>query len=220
MLKVENIEVWGFEHAIRGMRNPKNSWAKSDSSCSGCSESGDMAYRDCECCEVYIGQNDLDLMKRLCRAGDEHRKFLRQIFISMDITSNHFWWPEMDTYKVGVVRNSCSKMHTIHVKPFSLDDFSMEGIDELGGRTRTTFLEVVAHLEYLRQQFNETKDRRYWRAMLEMLPMGYNLRATVTMSYENAIKIIKQRTGHKLDEWSVLIEKLLELPYLKEIADL
>ena len=208
MIKVENVEVWGFEHAIRGMRNPMNSWDKSDS--------GYFKMNG----DYYIGEDDLELMQKLYKAGPEHRKYLRQIFVSMDITTHHTFWGEYDTYKIGVTRNSCSKMHRIHVKPFEESDFSHEGIDEVGGRTKDTFGFVLYELERLRKLFNETHEKKYWRAMIELLPMGYNLRATVTMNYENVFNIIHQRSGHKLNEWCDFVEILKELPYVREIMDL
>ena len=138
----------------------------------------------------------------------------------MDITSNHVWWSEFDTYKVGTTRNSCSKMHRIHVKYFEEDDFSHEGIYEVGGRTKDTFEVVLYELERLRKLFNESHEKKYWRAMIELLPMSYNLRATITMSYENVVNIIHQRENHKLDEWNVFCDTMLEkLPYLKEIME-
>ena len=205
MIKVENIDVWGFEHAIHGMRNPKASWAKSDS----------KFY--CREETVDIGPNDLTLMRSLYSGGPEHRKFMRQIFVSMDVTCHHVWWAEFDTYKVGVTRDSCSKMHTIHVKGFEADDFSHEGIDEVGSWTLAHFYQTLDILEHLRKLFNETGEKKYWRAMIELLPMGYNLRATVTMNYENVVNMIRQREFHKLDEWREFVKILRGLPYLEEI---
>ena len=205
MIKVENIDVWGFEHAIHGMRNPKASWAKSDS----------KFY--CREETVDIGPNDLTLMRSLYSGGPEHRKFMRQIFVSMDVVCPHTWWAEFDTYKVGVTRDSCSKMHTIHVKSFARDDFSHEGIDAVGGMPARTFVRTLETLEWLRNRFNETHEKKYWRAMIELLPMGYNLRATVTMNYENVVNMIRQREFHKLDEWREFVKILRGLPYLEEI---
>lgn len=217
MIKVENIEVWGFRHAIHGMRNPLNSWNKSDS----------VYYVQLNSIRDYagfngsnlteLGKNDLDLMHRLYVTGTEHRKYLRQIFVSMDITTNHTIWSELDTYKVGVTRNSCSKMHTIHVKEFAPEDFSHEGIDEVGGVASRHFDETLEVLEALRKAFNETHEKRYWRAIIELLPMGYNLRATVTMNYENVMNIIHQRSNHKMFEWIQFCDILKSLPYVKEI---
>ena len=212
MIKVENIEVFNFEGAIRGLRNPMNSWDKSDSAYLYALNGKVDNFID-----GYIGKNDLELMRKLYKAGTEHRKYLRQIFVSMDIASNHVWWSEFDTYKIGITRNSCSKMHRIHVKSFEEDDFSHEGIYEVGGRTKDTFELVLYELERLRKLFNESHEKKYWRAMIELLPMSYNLKATITMNYENVVNIINQRENHKLDEWQSLIKILEELPYIKEI---
>lgn len=222
MIKIENIDVYGFKSAIRGMRNPLNSWDKSDTVieiyCETCNQGDNCrnAKVTGEGC-VAIGENDLDLMQRLFKGGTEHRKFMRMINVTMDITAHHTWWSEFDTYKVGTVRNSCSKMHKIHVKEFVKDDFSTEGIDECGGRTVEVFEIVKDELERLRKLFNKTKEKKYWRAIIELLPMGYNIRATVQMNYEVAYNIIKQRKGHKLDEWHELVKVLLNLPYMMEI---
>lgn len=213
MIKVENIETWGFEHAIRGMRNPMNSWEKSDSEW----RIYTPEYPELSEAEYIIGKNDLDLMRRLYKAGSEHRKYLRQIFVSMDVVCNHVFWAEFDTYKVGVTRNSCSKMHRIHVNGFSASDFSHEGIDEVGGIAQEHFEETVKVLEHLRNAFNNTHEKKYWRAMIELLPMGYNLKATITMNYENVMNIINQRIGHKLDEWNEFVGILRKLPYVNEI---
>lgn len=204
MIKVENINVYNIARAVYSARNAMNSWNKSDSDLDN----------------DILGEADLDLAKRLYKAGTEHRKYLRQIFVSMDITSHHIFWGEFDTYKIGVTRNSCSKMHRIHVKSFEKDDFSHDGIDECGGRTEEVFSIVLEELERLRVLFNETKEKKYWRAMLELLPQGYNLKATVSMNYENVVNIIHQRSNHKLTEWVTLCEILKELPYIKEIMGL
>lgn len=210
MIKVENIDVFNFEGALRGMRNPLQSHDKSDS---------EFYVNDVGCEIEKIGKNDLALMQKLYKAGTEHRKYLRQICVSMDITTNHTVWAEFDTYKVGVTRNSCSKMHKIHVKEFVPDDFSHEGIDVVGGRTKEVFEKVVAELEWLRTMFNTTHEKKYWRAIIDLLPMGYNLRATVTMNYENVVSIIKQRSGHKMDEWNEFVSILKDLPYVEEIIN-
>ena len=201
MIKIEKIDTWGFEHAIRGLRNPMNSWYKSDSN-----------FNDCN----SIGENDLSLMRRLYKAGSEHRKYLRQIFVSMDITAPLYWWKEFDTYKVGTVANSCSTMHKIQDKEFTLEDFSCEhllqvALDDLEGTIET--------LNDYRVMYLETKDKKYWWQMIQLLPSSYNQKRTVTMNYENVINIIKQRTGHKLDEWNMFVDELNELPYIKEITE-
>lgn len=214
MIKVENIDVYGFKTAIRGMRNPKNSWDKSDSGMKWVNNN----IFDHQ--EFMIGENDLDLMKRLYKGGTEHRKYARQIWVGMDITTNHIVWAEFDTYKIGVTRDSCSKMHKIHVKGFERDDFSHEGIDEVGGFAEEHFTETLKVLEKLRVLFNETHEKKYWRAMLELLPMGYNLKATVTMSYENVFNIIRQRSNHKMFEWIEFTNILKTLPYVKDIMEI
>ena len=204
MIKFETNDVWGFEWAFKGMRNPMNSWDKSDSN---------WLFQE-------IGENDLILARKLIAAGSEHRKFLRQIYVSVDITAPMFWWLEYDTYKVGTTRNSCSKMHKIHVKPFEYNDFSHEGIDELEPGMKELFMLYIQMLEVLRNKFNETQEKKYWRALIEMLPEGYNMRATVTMTYENIYAMRQQRRGHKLDEWRIDFFKWSdELPHLKELFD-
>lgn len=228
MIKIEHIETYGWEAAIRGMRNPLNSWDKSDSfpavNCEKCGriEREGMCTakgRDCtgfEC--FYVGDKDFKLMKSLVKAGTDHSKFMRMIGISMDITSHQAWWTEFDTYKVATVRNSCSKMHTIHVKAFEPDDFSHEGIDEVGGTTKTQFMNTLAELEYLRQTFNRTQERKYWRAIIELLPSGYNLRATVTLNYAVARNQYHARKAHKLSEWVDYCRTLEGLPYAELIT--
>lgn len=216
MIKIENIDVYGFETAIRGMRNPKNSWDKSDSKW----KIFTPEYPNLSEAKYVIGKNDLDLMKRLYKGGTEHRKYARQIWVGMDIVTNHIVWAEFDTYKIGVTRDSCSKMHKIHVKSFERDDFSHEGIDEVGGFAKEHFTETLKVLERLRTLFNETHEKKYWRAMLELLPMGYNLRATVTMSYENVFNIIRQRSNHKMFEWIEFTNILKTLPYVKDIMEI
>lgn len=202
MIKVENIDVWGWEHAIRGMRNPMNSWEKSDSyicnaeHCRQCSIPVDE--RDCNQPDGYvIGSNDLSLMQKLYKTGTEHRKFMRQIFISMDVTAPLYWWKEFDQYKIGVVTDSCSTMHKIHAKEFTLDDFSCE---KLRGTVLTPLAETTICLNKLRKTYNETKDKDIWYQMIQLLPSSYNQRRTLTMNYEVAATMIKQREGHKLNE--------------------
>lgn len=218
MIKVENIDVWGFEHAVRGMRNPMNSWDKSDSEYK-------VVHIDQfsleETKEFIIGEKDLDLMKRLCKAGTEHRKYLRQIFVSIDITAPLYWWKEMDTYKVGTVSNSCSTMHKITSKPITLSDFSTEEFDiaDEGISMNDCFLNVIADCEMLRKYYLETNDKKYWRGLIQLLPSSYNQKRTITMNYENVMNIIHQRTGHKLDEWREFVNVLKDLPYVKEIME-
>ena len=210
MIKVENIEVWGFKHAIRGMRNPMNSWDKSDSYFRG-----ETSWS--------VGKNDLDLMRRLYKAGTEHRKYLRQISVSMDITAPLYWWKEFDTYKVGTVANSCSTMHKIHDKFFDVDDFSCEHLqgfwDSPDAEYREALKTTIRALNNAREIYLKTKDKKYWWYMIQLLPSSYNQRRTITMNYENVMTIIKQRTGHKLDEWNQFVETLKGLPYITEIME-
>ena len=212
MIKVENIETWGFQHAIRGLRNPMNSWDKSDTLLCGNIDNPDL----------ILGKNDLELMQKLYKAGSEHRKYLRQIFVSMDITAPLYWWKEMDTYKVGTVANSCSTMHKIHSKEFELDDFSLEHLNNFNGFSETTnfyehMTETIKKLNTARKLYLQTGDKQYWWQMIQLLPSSYNQKRTITMNYENVVNIIYQRSGHKLDEWNIFCEILKELPYVKEI---
>ena len=219
MIKVENIETWGFEHAIRGMRNPLNSWDKSDSGCFVFEKEPPKEYiKKIGYTGFFsvVGKNDLELMQKLYKAGSEHRKYLRQIFVSMDITAPLYWWKEFDTYKVGAVANSCSTMHKLHAKEFELDDFSHEHL--LNGRLETLEY-IIADLNYSREIYLETKDKDYWWQMIQLLPSSYNQRRTVTMNYENAVNMIHQRENHKLDEWREFTNILCDLPYIKRIME-
>lgn len=229
MIRIENIDVWGFEHAIRGMRNPMNSWEKSDSEYKRmCSSLGpNEAPHWCNHCgydacdpflyeeQFIIGPNDLGLMRKLFAAGTEHRKFMRQIFVSLDVTAPLYFLKELDTYKVGTVANSCSTMRKIHAKEFVLDDFSHEYL--LEDEAIEFMKHLVDGLNFYRKKFLETKDKVYWWQMIQLLPSSYNQRRTLTMDYEVAATIIKQRTGHKLDEWNEFVKVLKELPYMTEI---
>ena len=216
MIKVEKIEVWGFEHAIRGMRNPMNSWDKSDSEW----RIYTPEYPHLSEAKYEIGKNDLDLMKRLYKAGTEHRKYLRQIFVSMDITAPLYWWKEFDTYKVGTVSNSCSTMHKIAAKEFELDDFSCEHLIDFHGKGEFSTMGVILNdLNWSREKYLETKNKDYWWQMIQLLPSSYNQKRTVTFTYENVVTMIRQRTGHKLDEWRNFVEILHGLPYVAEIID-
>lgn len=203
MIKVENIEIWGFEHAIRGMRNPLASWDRSDS---------DYDARG----DYLLGDKDIDLMRRLYKAGTEHRKYARQIFVSMDITAPLYWWKEADQYRINVTTNSCSTMHKIQAKEFALDDFSIENLD---GEWLSTFDILLGDLENARKLFVETKDKKYWWQMIQLLPSSYNQRRTITMTYENVFSMIHQRENHKLDEWRDFVEILKTLPYIEEITN-
>lgn len=227
MLKVSNVETWGFEHAIRGMRNPLNSWDKSDSSCFIFEKEPPKEYiKKIGYTGFFsvVGKNDLELMQKLYKAGSEHRKYLRQIFVSMDITAPLYWWKEFDTYKVGTVANSCSTMHKIHAKEFTLDDFSHEHLDTTVHLDRNLcspdymLRQVIYFLNNIRELYLQTKNKQYWWQMIQLLPASYNQRRTITMNYENVMNMINQRRNHKLDEWRNFVElELLKLPYIKEI---
>lgn len=208
MIKFDETQVFGFEGAIRGMRNPKNSWDKSDS------EYKMYPYED----EYRVGDNDLTLMKRLVNAGTDHSKFMRMIGVWTDITAPQYWWHEFDTYKVGTVRNSCSKMHTIHIKPFTYDDFTHEGIDEVGQPYKEHFQIYVDTLEKLRKRFDDTQDKKYWRAIIEMLPESYNMRATVMLNYQVLRTMYHARKNHKLSEWHTFCDWIKLLPYSELIT--
>jgi hypothetical protein len=233
MIKIENVEVTGWEAAIRGMRNPMNSWEKSDSGvCAthGPAHCADCVYTDCHADDVEIGtkyilgSNDLDLMTRLRNAGTDHRKFMRMITVYVDITAPLYWWKEFDTYKVGTVANSCSTMHKIHEKEFTLKDFSYEhllGPDDLnwGDTVPLVTLEcVISALNVYRQKYLETQDKTYWWQMIQLLPSSYNQRRTVMLNYEVLANIYKSRCNHKLDEWRELCTWIESLPYSELIT--
>ena len=222
MISVEKIDVYGWEAAIRGMRNPLNSWSKSDSKfhC----DNYDSCNKSCEHFDtgcnpigaIYIGENDLDLMKRLSKGGTEHRKYLRMITVTMDITAPLYWWKEFDTYKVGTVANSCSTMHKIHAKEFEVGDFST---DHLEGFSWNRLDGLLTHLNNCREKFIETKDKVWWWQMIQMLPSSYNQKRTVQFNYETVFNMIKQREHHKLDEWLMFTDVLKDLPYVKELME-
>ena len=201
MLKVERICVMNFENAIRGARNPLNSWSKMDSYYN---EKG----------EFVLGENDLSLATRLAKAGSDHRKYLRQIMVSMDITAPLYWWKEFDTYKVGTVANSTSTMHKIQAKEFCRDDFSCEC---LTGASVDMMDAVIACLEEERKKFLETKDKANWINMIQLLPSSYNQMRTVTMNYEVLINMYYARKSHKLAEWHVLCDEIKKLPYADKL---
>ena len=202
MIKIERTSVMNMENAIRGARNPLNSWDRMDS------------FYD-EKGNYILGENDLGLAKRLAHAGSDHRKFLRQIFVSVDITAPLYWWKEFDTYKVGTVANSCSTMHKIHAKAFERDDFSCDRLDE-GGLAALDAL--VAYLESERQKFCADKtDKQAWHNMIQLLPSSYNQMRTVSLNYENLINIYYARRTHKLAEWHTLCDWIESLPYAKDI---
>lgn len=211
IMRFNNTEVWGFKHAIRGMRNPKNSWNRIDSTFEP---------------EVKLGENDLKLCLALIRGGSEHRKFLRQIFVSVDITAPLYWFKEWDTYKVGTTANSTSTMHKLTSKPITLEDFELDDFEDIefeGGEVNT----IISYLEQLRQKYLDTKDKKYWKELIRWLPSGYCQTRTVTMNYENILNMVHQRKNHKLNEWSGKDESEFEnfiswaklLPYMKEFLE-
>ena len=248
MLKISNFEVMGWEHAIRGMRNPMNSWEKSDSYILNC-------YGNCdECVDIdcqnqsdmnggfVLGLNDLNLMKRLRNAGTDHRKFMRMITVYLDITAPLYWWKEFDTYKVGTVANSCSTMHKIAEKEFTLEDFSHEHLmgtqeyeesscweddfpefeEKDGELLFWTPIDILRHtiggLNFYRQRYLDTKDKKYWWQMIQLLPSSYNQKRTVMLNYEVLANIHKSRRNHKLDEWHTFCDWIEELPYSEVIT--
>ena len=241
MLKIENFEVLGWEHVIRGMRNPMNSWEKSDSNffddseghvCNICQGHGPMSL-------IEIGPNDYTLMKNLRNAGTDHRKFMRMITVYLDITAPLYWWKEFDTYKVGTVANSCSTMHKIHAKEFTLEDFSCEHLLEQKDVNNPNdsccifnwnlegceiiapidiLEETVSMLNKAREMFLETNDKKSWRQMIPLLPTAYNTKRTVMLNYEVLANIYKSRKHHRLDEWHTLCDWIEELPYSELIT--
>lgn len=234
MICIENVEVIGWEAAIRGMRNPMNSWGKSDSgSC--------ISMQAVEEGWFSIGEKDLDLMKRLCNSGTDHRKFMRMITVYVDITAPLYWWKEFDTYKVGTVANSCSTMHKIHAKEFTPEDFSCEHltkdlndpsgcldlitylrnpdntneiIEGIGYGDSTEILSIVIQaLNTFRTRYLKTKDKKYWWQLVQLLPSSYNQKRTVMLNYEVLANIYKSRKDHKLDEWRDFCKWIEMLPY-------
>ena len=237
MIKFENTEVLGWEHAIRGMRNPMNSWEKSDSEFSVCE--CEQWPHDIKKSLVKLGSNDLDLMKRLRNAGTDHRKFMRMITVYVDILAPLYWWKEFDTYKIGTVANSCSTMHKIHAKEFTLEDFSCEHLEDIIGCNYddSLLIDVSSYhddsnlyspagiltiickaLNRYRERYLETKDKKYWWQMIQLLPSSYNQRRTVMLNYEVLANIYKSRKGHKLDEWNTFCEWIEGLPYSELIT--
>ena len=222
MIKIEKIETYGWEAAIRGMRNPMNSWDKSDSEFEYQRYNSETEDFDCFPC-VKIGENDLALMKKLVHAGSDHRKFLRQIMVSMDITAPLYWWKEYDTYKVGTVANSCSTMHKIHEKEFTLDDFSHEHLDAwsmitLKNTIRALNLNREWFVNYDSKADCKAPKKDYWWQMIQLLPSSYNQLRTVTLTYENLLNMYRARKDHKLDEWREFCEVIAELPYFREVV--
>lgn len=202
MIQLDNIETFGWEAAIRGMRNPKNSWDRIDSQFYNINESG-------------LGPNDLKLAHTLCNAGPEHRKFLRMIHLQMDITAPLYWWKEYDTYKIATVANSCSTMHKLDSRDLVLDDFSHEHLT-IG--TITLLMEIITTINNYRKLFKKTKNKDYWWQMVQLLPTSYNQKRTVDLNYETLHSIYLQRKNHKLDEWKTFCEFIEKLPYSELIT--
>lgn len=203
MLDVKNISVMNMENAIRGARNPMNSWHKSDS-----------YYNDAH--KYVLGPNDLSLAKRLCSAGSDHRKFIRQIFVSMDIIAPLYWWKEFDTYKVATVANSTSTMHKIHSKKFELDDFSHDYLD---ADALHCLEQTIEFLESTREKFNEFEEKQYWYNLIQLLPASYNQLRTCTMNYETLRNMYAARKNHKLAEWHTFCDCIRKLPYFEELIE-
>ena len=199
MIKIENIDVYGWDAAIRGARNPMNSWDRMDS----CYNNG----------EFEIGENDYKLLKNLTIAGSEHRKWNRMVTVTMDITAPLYWWKEYDTYKVGTVANSCSTMHKIQAKKFEMSDFSVEHL-----RSLRVMHEVIDELNFYRDKFNKSKNKDDWWEMIQLLPTSYNQKRTVHLNYEVLGTIYHQRRHHKLDEWHVFCDMIKTLPYSEFIT--
>ena len=237
-MEFKNTEIFNFQGALRGMRNPLESWAKSDSIlCPGSCDNCDKWRLDWSVCpgnmlkgDFVIGPNDMNLCRKLINGGSEHRKFLRQIFVSVDITAPLYWFKEFDTYRIGVTENSTSTMHKLASTPITLDCFETDDyepnlvyhIDDIGDNdideTIGDITElIIEKLELLRQKYNETKDRRYWKELIRLLPNGWLQTRTVTMNYENLRSIAHQRMGHKLSEWHTFLEWVNTLPYAKEL---
>ena len=231
-IRIENVDTYGWEAAIRGMRNPKNSWNMSDSvfrdechvpevdcSCSGCEYFAGFNRP----CLPHIGAKDLNLMHTLAKAGTDHGKFLRMITVTMDITAPLYWWKEYDTYKVGTVANSCSTMHKITDREFTLEDFSHEHLED---RTTGSLEKVVEDLNYYRDKYIKAQEnyadafslKQYWWQMIQLLPSSYNQRRTVQFNYAVALNIYNARKTHKLDEWHSLCDEIKKLPYFEKIC--
>ena len=224
MIKISNVEVFGWEAAIRGMRNPLNSWDKSDS-CTEYYQTDKVIEGDIVCCPEYVvGNNDLNLMKKLGNAGPDHGKYLRMINVTLDITAPLYWWKEFDTYKVGTVANSCSTMHKIHAKEFEWDDFSCEHLtyDKMLCSNVYSpliiFEEIINTLNDCRALYLETKDKKYWWQLIQLLPSSYNQLRTVQLNYQVLKSMYHSRKNHKLDEWREFCEWIKTLPYSELIT--
>lgn len=229
MIKIENTEVMGWEHAIRGMRNPKNSWDRMDShfnvscedmDCDNCPTRGnDSCVEDLVELGCILGPNDHKLTMQLASGGPVHAKYRRMITVYMDVTAPLYWWKEFDTYKVGTVANSCSTMHKIHAKEFTLDDFSVEHLDILDGMDyRISINDTINFLNTARTKFLETRDKKYWWQMIQLLPSSYNQKRTIMLNYEVLHNIYISRKDHKLDEWKIVTRWIETLPYSELIT--
>lgn len=229
MIKLEKTNVMNFENAIRGARNPMNSWDRSDSFiCEECHgglcEFGGWNGHKCPVTDdnkFVLGDNDLSLVRKLVKAGSDHRKFLRQIFVSVDITAPLYWWKEFDTYKVGTTANSCSTMHKIHAKEFTIDDFSHEHLYSRLGESYESMdclVDIIDCLNKYRSLYIETKDKLWWWQMIQLLPSSYNQLRTVTLNYETLLNQYYARKHHKLDEWHDYCTWIETLPYFKEMC--
>jgi len=228
-MKFENTEVFNFEGAIRGMRNPLESWGKSDSefdylNCEQCKQA--YEYKNTECKKSCIGKNDLELMQKLIKAGSEHRKFMRQFFVSVDITAPIYWWKEFDTYRIGVTENSTSTMHKLASTPITIDCFEMDDslcevkvdLPFYGVDFYSMWETLISFCEQLRQKYNETKDKRYWKELIRLLPESWLQKRTITMNYENILNMVHQRKNHKLSEWNnAFMNWVSSLPYADEL---
>ena len=210
MIKVEHIETFNWDGAIRGMRNPLNSWDKSDSF--------DFYIQEGV---PHIGKNDLALMRKLCRAGSDHRKFLRQILVSMDITAPLYWWKEFDTYKVGTVANSCSTMHTIHKRELTMEDFSCEHLMAKGKQMLKVLINLINEdiMVYNAYAYNDDPNQKaFWREIIQLMPSSFNQKRTITLNYEVLLNMYHARRNHKLDEWRTFCGYIETMPYFAEIC--
>lgn len=218
MIEIKNVDVYGWQAAIRGMRNSWNSWNDSDSHFRVCAMPGKTSYAE-------IGQNDLTLTKKLAAAGSDERKFMRMITVTADVVAPLYWWKEYDTYKIGTVANSCSTMHTIAKRNFELNDFSYEhlqpfhycdGIYSYEINAEDWLCDIIHHLNLLMECYRKTKDKNYWWQIIQLLPSSYNQRRTVQLNYEVLLKIYRARKNHKLDEWKTFCSWIETLPYMSE----
>ena len=227
MIDITNTKIFGYEAAIRGMRNPMNSWDKSDSGC-GCSHEYEI-FGNCDLCDKYIGKQDYNLMLKLSKAGTDHAKFMRYINVTLDINAPLYWWKEFDTYKVGTVANSCSTMHKIHEKEFTLEDFST---DHLLPHSSFVLQDIIINLNQYRNEYLKAKTKpmkeeskrgelmkKYWWQMIQLLPSSYNQKRTIQLNYQVLKNIYHARKNHKLDEWIEFCHWVEKLPYSKLITE-